>query len=147
MTDPTPRRPAPEVPTDNPELSVEMTTSDGEAVRAFVVAAAGLIDAYRGEDVLLLDVRGLSEVTNYILIASGTSQRQLKSLSRYIGDLAAEHGMERMGSDRDEASTWVVLDYIDVIIHLFEPATRAHYDLEMLWGDASRVDWRGEGQG
>lgn len=80
-------------------------------------------------------------MTNYILLATGTSDRQLKSAARYLGDLGREFDMQRLGREGDDASTWVVLDYIDVIVHLFEPVTRAHYDLEMLWGDAQRVPW------
>ena len=50
-------------------------------------------------------------------------------------------GLDRFGSERDDAATWLVLDFIDVMVHLFEPSTRAHYDLEMLWGDAPEVEW------
>jgi ribosome-associated protein len=154
MTDTTPRRPGPEVPTDHGESGLgpgakQAATADldagSDAGRAFAIAAAQLLHDYRCEDVVVFDVRGLSEVTNYILLATGSSDRQLKSAARYLGDLAGEHGMERLGSERDEASTWVVLDYVEVMVHLFEPVTRAHYDLEMLWGDAERVRWRQSG--
>ena len=147
MTDTQPRSPGPDVPADSPELGAPASSVSEQAAaasRRFAVEAARLMADYRCEDVLLLDLRGLSEVTHFIVLATGSSDRQLKSVARYLGELAGEHGMERIGTDRDEASKWVVLDYIDVMIHLFEPATRAHYDLEMLWGDARRVDWQRE---
>jgi ribosome-associated protein len=148
MTDTSPRYPGPEVPDDHPEQAAQAAVSafDGEdRARDFAVAAAQTLHDYRCEDVVVFDVRGLSQVTNYLVLATGTSDRQLKSASRYLGDIAREHGAERLGSEKDEAATWVVLDYIDVVVHLFEPTTRAHYDLEMLWGDADRVNWRREG--
>ena len=58
------------------------------------------------------------------------------------------HGvLDRFGSERDADSTWLVLDYVDSIVHLFEPTARAHYDLEMLWGDAPKIDWRKDSGG
>lgn len=113
-----------------------------ERARTFAIESARLLSDSHCEDVLVYDVRGLSEVTDFIVIASGTSDRQIKSAARYLGDLAQEQGFERFGSDRDEASTWLVLDYVEVMLHLFEPTTRAHYDLEMMWGDAPLIDWQ-----
>ena len=114
-------------------------------VRAFNAQAARLLNDLHCEHILLLDVRGLSDLTDYILIATGTSDRQIKGVAGQVSDLAQEHGLERFGSERDADSTWLVLDFIDTIVHLFEPAARAHYDLEMLWGDAPKVAWRRAG--
>lgn len=112
------------------------------AVRAFNLEVARLLHGLHCEQILLLDVRGLSDLTDYVLIATGTSDRQIKGVAGKVSDLAEEHGLERFGSERDADSTWLVLDFIDTIVHLFEPAARAHYDLEMLWGDAPQVAWR-----
>jgi len=151
MTDTTPRRPGPEIPADcsdppaRPAWAGGFTNGNGaDEARDFALAAAQLLSDYRCEDVIVLDVRGLSEVTNYLVLATGTSDRQLKSAVYYLSDLARDHGMDRLGSERDEQATWVVLDYVDVVVHLFEPVTRAHYDLEMLWGDAERITWQRE---
>ncbi len=89
----------------------------------------------------IYDVTGISQVTNYIIIASGTSDRQIRSLAKHIKELAGQCDMQQFGSEQDEATKWLVLDYIEIMIHLFEPATRAHYDLEMLWGDAPMIPW------
>jgi len=114
---------------------------------AFALAAAREIDGLHGRDVLVLDVRGLSQLTNYIVIATGTSDRQIKAVADHVNELARDtFGLQRFGSERDEAATWLVLDFIDVMVHLFEPATRAHYDLEMMWGDAPQLKWSGYGQ-
>ena len=89
----------------------------------------------------MLDLRGLWDVADFLVIATGSSQRQLRSMSGQLEDIAAPIGLSRFGKDVDDSRSWVVLDFVDVMIHLFEPETRAHYDLEMLWGDAPHVDW------
>lgn len=108
----------------------------------FAVAAAQLLNDYDCEDVRVLDVRGISPLTYFIVIASGTSDRQLRSLAKQVSALGEELGFERFGNDADEAATWIVADFVEVMVHLFEPNTRGHYDLEMLWGDAPEVKWR-----
>lgn len=116
--------------------------ADDPTTRAFVLDAARLLADSHCEDVLVFDVRGLSQLTDYIVIATGTSDRQMKSVAGDVGELGREHGLQRIGSERDDSSTWIVMDFVDAMIHLFEPATRGHYDLEMMWGDAKRVPWR-----
>lgn len=112
------------------------------AVRKFAIEAARLIHDLHGTDVLLLDVRKLNDVTDYILIATGTSERQIRSLGDSIEELGVTYGMTRHGREVDGGATWYVLDLVDVVVHLFEPSARAHYDIEMLWGDAPRIRWR-----
>ncbi len=92
------------------------------------------------ENIVALDVRGISPLTQVVIVASGTSDRQIKALAAEVGEEAAKAGFPSFGGDQDGASTWVVLDLVDIMVHLFEPATRAHYDLEMLWGDAPRIE-------
>ncbi len=110
--------------------------------RQFAIDAARLLHDLHCQDVMLLDVRGLSDVTDYVLIASGTSDRQIKSVAGDVEKLAKGHDMHRYGRDVDDGSTWLVLDFIDMIVHFFEPVTRAHYDLEMMWGDAPQIPWQ-----
>jgi ribosome-associated protein len=109
--------------------------------RDFAIEAARLLADSHCDDVVIFDVSELSPVTRMVLIATGTSDRQIKSLIGHLTDLGKEMGFDRFGSERDDASTWMVADFVEVMVHLFEPGTRAHYDLEMLWGDAPRVSW------
>jgi ribosome-associated protein len=113
-----------------------------EDARAFAVDAARLCADSHCEDVLIFDVTGVSPVTSFIVIATGTSDRQIKSVADELAEFGAPHGFRRYGNERDEHTTWLVADFVDVVVHLFEPATRAHYDLEMMWGDAPQVSWR-----
>lgn len=138
MTDPRPTDP----PADRPAPDPDHT----EAER-FAAAAARLLNDYDCADIRVLDVRELSPLTHYIVIASGTSDRQLRSLARQVAKLGSEQGFERYGDDKDPAATWLVADFVEVMVHLFEPVTRGHYDLEMMWGDAPEVKWRQSGNG
>jgi ribosome-associated protein len=130
--------------TDRPKPAPAGTERE-QAVRAFLIEAARLLNDLHCEDIILLDVQGLSDLTDFILIATGTSDRQIKGVAGQVDDLAQEHGLDRFGTERDTDSTWLVLDYVDTIVHLFEPAARAYYDLEMLWGDAPKIAWRRTG--
>jgi len=123
-----------------PETNVEKRNLE------FAVQAARLTAASRCEDVLVFDVRGMNDLTDYLVLASGTSDRQIKSVGRDVEELAESNGLARFGRDTDgrgdHETTWLALDFVDVVVHLFDPAARAHYDLEMLWGDAPRIAWR-----
>lgn len=119
----------------------EGSQADPAEVRAFAVAAARSLRDSRCEDIIVLDVRGLSHVTDYVVIGSGTSQRQMGSALQHVEDLARETGFGRLQTSTDDRSLWLLADFVDVVVHLFEPNTRAYYDLEMLWGDAPQVDW------
>ena len=122
------------------------TDTDGLGRRVAIAAARGL-DGARCEDVAIIDVRGLSQVTDYIVIGSGTSDRQMRTAADKAQEAVEALGAETFRSTRDPSSTWIVLDFVDVVVHIFEPATRAHYDIEMLWGDGPRVPWTPERSG
>lgn len=117
------------------------TSTNPEAGRAFAIEAARLLSDDKCEDVVVLDVRELSHVTDYIIIGSGTSDRQMHSALTHLEELGREQGFPVFRSSDDERSTWLLADFVDVVVHLFEPNQRAHYDLEMLWGDATRIPW------
>lgn len=112
-----------------------------ENARAFAIAAARMLRDDKAEHVLVLDVQNLSRVTDFIVIGSGTSQRQMATALDHIEELAKDFSYTRHRTNRDDQSLWLLADFVDVVVHLFEPNTRAHYDLEMLWGDAPRIEW------
>ena len=116
--------------------------AETDDARDFAVDAARLLADSHCDDILIFDVAELSPVTKYLIIATGTSDRQIKSVGADVAELGRQRDFDKYGSDRDGSSTWVVIDLVEVMVHLFEPATRAHYDLEMMWGDAPQVDWR-----
>ncbi len=107
----------------------------------FACYAARLVGDSRCEQVIVIDVRGHSQVTDYLVIASGTSERQLRSVAGGLKELARDQGQGVFRADAGDGSGWVVMDFVDVVAHLFTPHQRAYYDLETLWGDGEVVDW------
>jgi ribosome-associated protein len=105
------------------------------------LAAARAAAENRGQDVVVLDLRKLTAIFDYFVLATGASRRQLHAISEEI-DHVLEDGMgdKRMSISGYAESRWIVLDYGSVVIHLFDEETRAYYDLENLWADAERVD-------
>jgi len=99
-----------------------------------------LADNKKAENIAVLDVRKLSSVTDYFVIASGTSQPHLRAIVEEIsGKLRDEYDLRPSRSEGSSGGSWVVLDYFDVIIHVMHAKTRKHYDLEGLWGDAKAI--------
>ncbi len=97
-------------------------------------------DNKKAENILVMDVRKLSSVTDYFVIASGTSQPHLRAIVEEISSrLRDEYDLRPTRMDGGTTGSWVVLDYFDVIVHVMHAETRAHYDLEGLWGDAKPV--------
>jgi ribosome-associated protein len=102
--------------------------------------AAQTAEDNRGSNVVVLDMRELTPVFDYFVLASGTSRRQLHAMSEEIDHaLQDQMGDHRLGIEGYEESRWILLDYGDVVVHLFEPEMRAYYALEDLWGHAKRV--------
>ena len=110
------------------------------ASAAFAVSAARLLIDRHCEDVLLLDVSTVSQVCDFVLIGTGTSDRQMKSVADELSVLGKEAGLPAFRKSIDLGTTWIVTDYITVVTHLFEPQLRAYYDLEDLWSDAKCVE-------
>lgn len=94
----------------------------------------------KADDVVVLDVRKVSSITDYFVIASATSEPHLRAVADEIRDeLRAEHELRPRAVDGTIGAAWLVLDFFDVIVHIMRSDVRQHYDLEGLWSDASRV--------
>jgi ribosome-associated protein len=105
------------------------------------LAAAREAEDNRGQDVLVLDMREQTPTFDYFVIATGTSNRQLRAMSDAIDDvLQKQYGHRRLGREGYEDSHWILLDYGSVIIHLFDSSQRDYYRLEELWAGATRVE-------
>ena len=119
-----------------------VTTADPSAqtteeLKAIVLAA--LEDA-KANDVRQLDVRRLTDITDWMVVASGTSTRHVLALADHVRIQIKAKGLSPIGTEGESASDWVLLDYGDVVVHLMLPDTRGFYDLEGLWDDRlSRV--------
>jgi ribosome-associated protein len=112
-----------------------------ESSRRLAVDAARLAAATHCTHVVILDVRGLCPITDFLVIATGTSPRQMRSVAEEIMEMAEQRGDRAFSSNGLEGSSWIIADFIDVVLHVFSPEARSYYDLDNLWGDARRVEW------
>ncbi len=129
-------------PTSGPDYVAAL---DDKAKRSLslALAAAHTAEDNRGKEVIVLDLRDLTCMFDYFVIASGTSRRQMHAMSEEIDDkLEDDLGDERMGIEGYQGSNWILLDYGTVVIHLFDAETRDFYAIEKLWGEAKQLDWR-----
>ena len=96
---------------------------------------------HKARDIVVLDMRGIHPLYDYFVICTGSSRRQIHTLAEEIDDALVAVGDSRMGIEGYQASKWVVQDYGDIMVHVFDPDTREYYKLEELWADAPRVEW------
>ncbi len=105
------------------------------------LAAAREAEDNRGQDVVALDMREQTTAFDYFVVATGTSNRQLRAMSDAIDDvLQKQFGHRRLGREGYEDSHWILLDYGSVVVHLFDKSARDFYRLEELWAGATRVE-------
>lgn len=130
----------------NATLSTVPATSPavGSALSRACLAARVAADN-KGQNVLVLDLRNLTPHFDYFVLATGASRRQIHTIAEETDAALRAVGDTRMGIEGYEASKWVVQDYGDVVVHVFDPETRDYYKLEELWADAPKVDWEREG--
>lgn len=107
---------------------------------AFALGCAAAAGDKKAEDVVVLDLHEISGFTDYFVICSGTSEPQLKAIAEAVRDFAREEKQRKpLNQDGYPASSWVVVDFGDVIVHIFHQESRAFYDLENLWKDAPLI--------
>jgi ribosome-associated protein len=99
-----------------------------------------LVREKRGEDVVALDVRGVVDYMDFLVLATARSERQNRAIAEHAVRSLKREGERALSNAGAEAGTWICVDFVDVVLHLFTPETRQHYDLELLWADADRVD-------
>lgn len=104
--------------------------------------AAHVAEENKGRDVLVLDMRGITPLYDFFVLVTGASRRQIHTITEEIDDAMHERGDVRLSVEGYTASKWVVQDYGDVVVHVFDEATRQYYGIEELWADAPRVDWQ-----
>jgi ribosome-associated protein len=109
--------------------------------KVVAIAAARAAAAKQGADISILDVHELIVITDYFVIASGSSDRQVKTIVEEIEKDLRQQGVRPVRREGEVENRWVLLDYVDVVVHVFAEEEREYYDLERLWGDAPRLRW------
>ncbi len=103
-----------------------------DAERMSEIALRALADA-KGVEVRLLDVRQLTDITDYMIVATGTSERHIKTLAERVVMQLRAAGWRQLSIEGEAIGDWVLVDFVDIVVHIMRAATRAHYDLESLW--------------
>ena len=109
--------------------------------RDLAVAAARAASVKQAEEVVVLDVRDLIVITDYFVIASGSNDRQVRTIAEEIERTLREHGVKPVRREGQHEGIWVLLDFVDFVVHVFRNEEREYYGLERLWADAPTVDW------
>ena len=117
-----------------------MTKKPNEQARAFSLAAAKIAVDTRCTDVVVLDLQGMSPATDFFVLATGTSNRQMRTVCDDVSQAAREQGFSKYGRAGYEQAKWILLDFVEVVFHVFDEESRAYYDLENLWPDAVQLD-------
>jgi len=112
-----------------------------DGARSLAVACARAADEKKAERTVVLNVTGLTSVTDYLVIATASSRPHLKAVAETIEETVRERGGRLHHREGGYDSPWLLLDCHNVIVHVFDDASRRYYDLERLWGDARRVSW------
>jgi ribosome-associated protein len=113
---------------------------DGGQARTLAVAIAEIGLEHKALNVEIIDVRGKVDYSDYVVVMSGRSDRQVNALGRHIEDeLKQKHKTRCLGVEGMPSGTWLLMDFSDVVVHIFHEDTRGYYDLETLWMDAARV--------
>lgn len=113
-----------------------------DATKPLAVQAARIAEANNAEDIVVLNLRALSPVTDYFVICTGTSDRQMRTVADEICRYGKSVGSSVWHVAGMESGDWIVLDFVDVVVHIFDQKRRGYYDLELIWGDAPRLRWR-----
>jgi len=108
------------------------------AEEKMALAETALVD-HRAVDPVVLDMRALTIITDYFLISHGTSSVHIRALADAVVEALEERGVRPHGTEGYDSARWILLDYGDLIVHIFAEEERSFYDLERLWSDAPRV--------
>ncbi|MDV5121775.1 MAG: ribosome silencing factor [Candidatus Scalindua sp.] len=100
-----------------------------------------MADKKKAQNIIILDISKLTSVTRYFVICTGINERQLYTIADEVEKELKKLSIKKFGIEGYREAKWILIDYGDVIVHLFDKEMRSYYDLELLWGDASRVKW------
>ena len=121
------------------KLSGVTETLDSKEI---AILCARIAEAKKAEDILIFDVRRLTFITDFFVICNGSNKRQLQSIASEIESKLHNHGIHGIGIEGYTNGRWILMDYVNVVVHLFDREMRHFYDLELLWGDAPKLLWK-----
>ena len=115
---------------------LDAVKSDAKYLETMKLAVVDAIEDIKGFDITVMDVRKLTSMTSYMIVASATSSRQAKAVADNVREKLKEKGYHIRGTEGEKEGEWVLVDLDDIVVHIMVPTTRAYYNLEQLWGEA-----------
>jgi ribosome-associated protein len=112
--------------------------ADYENVERLLAVVMAALEDIKGVNIRVIDVRGLTSITDRMVIASGTSSRHIRALAENVVLEAKQHGFDVLGVEGEDATGWILVDLADVVVHVMMPETREFYALEKLWSVGDR---------
>ena len=114
--------------------------------RDIAITCARIADDKKAENVVVLNIRKLTFITDYFVIATAFNKRQLQAIADDVEKRMKQEALRCLGREGYAEAIWILMDYGQVVLHLFDEEARKTYDLEVLWGDAPRVRWKAAGK-
>lgn len=121
---------------DSMKAKPEAEKTEASYLDVMKAAVVDALEDIKGFDISVMDVRKLTNMTSYMIVASATSSRQAKAMGDNVHEKMKEKGYSIRGTEGEKEGEWVLVDLNDIVVHIMVPATRAYYNLEQLWGDA-----------
>ena len=123
-------------------IALEQPISRAQVATEQAFLCARIAEDNKGKDILVLDMRAITPLYDFFVIATGASRRQIHTLAEEIDAALAAEGEKRLSISGYQANRWVIQDYGDIVVHIFDKDARGYYALEELWADAPRLDWQ-----
>ena len=117
-------------------MTKDLAKTEATYLEIMKTAVVDALEDIKGFDIAVMDVRKLTNMTSYMIVASATSSRQAKAMGDNVREKMKEKGYNIRGTEGEKEGEWVLVDLNDIVVHIMVPATRAYYNLEQLWGDA-----------
>jgi ribosome-associated protein len=127
--------------TASTKRSISLSEARSLSLKAACLCARAAEDT-RGKDTLVLDLTAVTPIADYFVITTGTSGRQMSAVAEEVDRVMRSTGSRPRGVEGRKDSSWILHDFGDIVLHVFNPEARKLYDLEHLWADATRVDWK-----
>lgn len=116
-----------------------MSLASPERIASHARLAATLCVDNKANDVVLLDLHGVTDMADFFVVATGTSDTHVRSVAQHVVDGMAKAGLKAHHIEGSESGRWVLVDFVDFVVHVFHPSMRTYYQIERLWGDAPSV--------
>jgi ribosome-associated protein len=126
----------------NSSAALKASTSRNHITLEQAVLCARIGEDNKAKDVVVLDMRGITPLYDFFVLLTGASRRQVHTLAEEIDAALRAQGEQRLSIAGYQSARWVVQDYGDIVVHVFDPEARQYYALEELWADAPQLDWR-----